>query len=272
MKRTVLITGTSSGIGKETALFFHEKGWNVVATMRNPQNRHTDLHGVEGIDLIHLDVTDLQSIRDAIRYVTEKYKEVDVVVSNAGYALVGPVEAFTREQMERQFNTNVIGLMEVLREIIPVLRKQKHGVVVNLASIGGRIGFPFYSIYNSTKWAVEGFCEAVQYELEPFGIKIRIVEPGLIKTDFYDRSMEIAKKDGLDDYDVLMKNAMTNMGSDSKTWSHPKVVARTIFRAAVDKSRRLRYHTGKNASLLLVLRRLLPESVFIGLMRKMIMK
>ncbi len=123
--KTVLVTGASTGIGMETALFFHEQGWQVIATMRHPEKRHTPLHDRGLRDLIHLDVMDQRSIRAAIKYALDKYDRIDVLVNNAGYAVYGPFETCSREQLARQFDTNVFGLMEVTREILPLFRKQQ---------------------------------------------------------------------------------------------------------------------------------------------------
>ena len=149
--KTVLITGASSGIGLETALYFHARGWNVIATMRNPEKRRTLLHEKGLPDLVHLDVMDGDSIRVAIGHALDKYQKIDVLVNNAGYAIYGPFESTTLEQIQRQFNTNVFGLMEVTRQLLPHFRQQRSGVLINVTSMGGRIGFPLYTIYNSTK-------------------------------------------------------------------------------------------------------------------------
>jgi len=182
--KTVLITGTSSGIGKETALYFSNKDWNVIATMRNPEKRKNIFQNTNNIDTIHLDVLDYSSIKKAIDYAEKKYGSIDVLVNNAGYASFGPFEISSQDHVEKQFKTNVLGLMDVTREILPLMRKRKQGVIINVTSIAGRMTFPLYSLYNSTKWAVEGFSESLQFELRKFNIKVKNIEPGIIKTDF----------------------------------------------------------------------------------------
>ena len=260
---TVFITGASSGIGLETALLFHERGWNVVATMRDPDKRCTPLHDKGLPDLVPLDVTDSASIRAAVQYALDKYGRIDVLVNNAGYALYGPFEATTQEQIERQFDTNVFGLMDVMREVLPVFRKQRNGVLVNVASLGGRISFPLYSIYNCTKWGVEGLTEALQYELKPLGIRVKLIEPGVIKTDFYGRSLDPVSCEALgEDYGDVLRRGEKRLGTADPTGSEPSVVARTIYRAATDGSWRLRYTVGGDARMVSILRRLLPERVF----------
>ena len=158
MEKVVLITGASSGIGKETAKLFQAKNWKVAATMRSPE-KAGNLKNIADLECNRVDVTDSESIRSAIALTLERFGRIDAVVNNAGYAVVGPFEAATPEQIERQFQTNVFGLMNVCREILPYFREQKRGHIVNIASVGGRMTFPLYCLYNSKKWAVDGFSE-----------------------------------------------------------------------------------------------------------------
>src|SRR5438128_7716934 len=184
MNQVVLITGASSGIGNETAKLFQSKNWKVAATMRTPEKAE-DLKRIVDIECIRLDVTDVDSVKAAIAETLEKFGRIDAVVNNAGLAVVGPFEAATPEQIDQQFQTNVFGVMNVCREILPYFREQKRGIIVNVASMGGRLTFPLYSLYHASKWALEGFSEALQFEIKEFGIKVKIIEPGPIKTDFY---------------------------------------------------------------------------------------
>jgi len=271
--KTVLITGASSGIGLETALYFFEQGWNVMATMRHPEKRRTPLHEKGLPDLVHLDVMDSASIHAAIQNALDKYRRIDVLVNNAGYAVYGPFEATTRAQVARQFNTNVFGLMEVTREILPIFRQQQSGVLVNVASMGGRLGFPLYTVYNSTKWAVEGFSEALQYELKPLNIKVKVIEPGVIKTDFYERSLEIVDSTALtEEYGGILKRGQKHMSEAAlRAGTEPRVVARAIYQAATDTSWRLRYPVGNDARQASLLRRLLPEGLFYWLLEKTVL-
>ncbi|MEF8879017.1 MAG: SDR family oxidoreductase [Candidatus Thermoplasmatota archaeon] len=263
MPKNVFITGSSSGIGKETALYFYNKNWNVIATMRQPDNRKTELHRIDGIDTVHLDVLDKKSIAEAVDYAIDKYQQIDVLINNAGFAAFGPFEGLTERQIKKQFETNVFGLMDVSRQMIPFMRRQKDGVIINVSSIGGRISFPLYSIYNSSKWAVEGFSESLLYELKPFNIKVKIVEPGIIKTNFYSRSKEEPQKK-IDIYNRFIKKVKDTERENMEKgfYSHPKVVAKTIYKAANDNSYKLRYKTGRYSTLIFVLRSLLPESLF----------
>ena len=270
MEGVVFITGTSSGIGKETSLYFAARGWNVVATMRHPENRMTELHRNPQITLIHLDVVEFDSIKNAIALTIEKFGRIDVVVNNAGYAVFGPFEASTREQARKQMETNLLGLMDITREIIPFFRREKKGMIVNVVSVGGRIAFPFYSIYNATKWAAEGFCESLHYELEPFGIGVKIIEPGIIRTDFYERSMDVHTKEGLADYDEDVQRMDENFRH--LPGSIPVVVARCIYKAVTDEKKTMRYRVGRFAGLFLFLRRILPFHTFRWLMRSIMLR
>ncbi|MGB7207484.1 MAG: SDR family oxidoreductase [Pyrinomonadaceae bacterium] len=269
MDKVILITGASSGIGKETAKLFQTKNWKVAATMRSPETAE-DLQKIVDLECIRLDVTDPDSIRTAIDRTLEVFGRIDAVVNNAGYALFGPFEAASPEQIERQYETNVLGLMNVCREILPYFRERKKGTIVNIASVGGRMTFPFYSLYNSTKWAVEGFSESLQYEVEQFNIRIKLIEPGPIKTDFYDRSEDVARKDGLTAYDYVMDKAAVNMHKAGAEAPDGSVVAKTIYDAVTDDSRKLRYSV--NTKGILAARKVLPDSLFFALIRNVILR
>lgn len=269
MNKVVLITGASSGIGRETAKLFQIKNWKVAATMRRPEDA-ADLQKIADVECFRLDVTEPESIASAIRETLDKFGRIDAVVNNAGYAAVGPFEAATQEQTVRQFETNVFGLMNVCREILPYFREQKRGTIVNIASVGGRMTFPLYSLYNSTKWAVEGFSESLQFEVEQFNIRIKIIEPGPIKTDFYDRSQDVMSKAGLTAYDNIVARALPNMEKAGREAPGGSVVAQTIYDAVTDGSKKLRY--GVNTKGILTARRLLPERLFMAAIKKVILK
>ncbi|OHD57451.1 MAG: hypothetical protein A2Y33_05635 [Spirochaetes bacterium GWF1_51_8] len=265
MPKTVIITGTSSGIGEETALYFAEKGWNVIAAMRNPGKRTTRLHGNPKIDLVHLDVTDNKSIADCVKFAVDKYKKIDALVNNAGYALMGPFETLDPVKIKAQYETNVFGLMEMTKAVLPHFRENRDGTIINITSIGGRIGVPLYSVYNSTKWAVEGFSEALYYEMIPFNIRVKLIEPGFIHTNFYTTSMD---KEEVDDWGAYGESLKATLeGMESFPGSRPIVVAKTIYKAAAGRSRRLRYPTGSMAKPLMYLKRHMPEGLMLGVMK-----
>lgn len=271
MAKTVLITGASSGIGKSIAQYFHTKGWNVAATMRKP-SKEKELTSLERVKLFRLDVLEEHTIHDALEGAKEQFGTIDVVVNNAGYGLVGAFEASAQEQVKRQFDTNVFGLMNVTRAILPYFRERKSGTIINIASVGGRITFPLYSLYHGTKWAIEGFSESLQYELRQFGIKVKIVEPGAIKTDFYDRSMDLMEKKGLTAYDPYIDLAFSNIQEIGNKAPGPGIVAKKTYKAATDGRWKMRYPVGSGAPTLLFIRRIIPNSWFFRAVRMVVEK
>jgi NADP-dependent 3-hydroxy acid dehydrogenase YdfG len=272
VNKTVLITGASSGIGQATALFFQQQGWNVAATMRSPETV-TALANQNHLCCLALDVTQPNSIEQAIAKTLEEFGSIDAIVNNAGYSLTGAFEDCTPEQIEKQFATNVFGLMAVTRAVLPHFRQQGHGLIINVASIGGHMAFPLYSMYHATKWAVEGFSESLQYELQPLNIRVKVIEPGPIKTDFYGRSADVAQASSqLEAYQDFAKKVMPQMEQAGANGSPPEFVAKIIYKAATDGSWKLRYPAGGNASALLLLRKLLPDSWFSAVVRQMIIR
>ncbi|MEI7582168.1 SDR family oxidoreductase [Runella sp.] len=271
MKKTVLITGTSSGIGKAAVIYFSEKGWNVAATMRNPQ-KETELNKLPNVRLYTLDVTDEASIKTAIDSAIADFGDIDVIVNNAGYGAVGIFEKATPEQIQKQFDTNVFGVMNVTRQILPYFRKKRSGTIINVTSMGGLITFPIYSVYHGTKWAIEGWSEALSYELKPLGIKVKTIEPGAIKTDFYDRSQDLFQNAAITDYDNYEQVTLSNSQKAGETAPGPEVVAKEIFNAATETNFSIHHPVGGQAPLLLLLRRILPLSWFMGIVRSVVEK
>lgn len=267
MQKTVVITGSSSGIGRATVLYFQSKGWNVAATMRQPDKEH-ELGQLPRVKLYQLDVTSQESIDSAVSAIYNDFGKVDVLVNNAGYAVLGIFEAASRESITRQFETNVFGLMAVTKSFLPHFRAQKQGTIVNVASVGGRLAFPLYSLYHATKWAVDGFSESLAYELQPFQIKVRIIEPGLIKTDFYGRSQELLTLDNEPTYQQLAGKAEKTIAQFTKHGSKPEAVAKAIFKASTSQSNRLRYPVAGGAPLFLFFRWLVPPAIFRAFTKK----
>ncbi len=269
MDKVVFITGASSGIGFHTAKLFQSKNWKVAATMRTP-DAAVELNNIVDLACFKLDVTDADSIKTAVADILERFGRIDAVVNNAGYGLLGPFEAASPEQAERQFQTNVFGLFNVCREVIPYFRTQKRGTIVNISSLGGRVAFPFSSLYNATKFAVEGFTESLQYELEPFNIRVKLIEPGPIKTDFYSRSQVVARKEGLTVYEHRLEPFLEFMKKGGDAAPDGSAVAQVIYDAVTDESGKLRYPI--NTKGLLGLRRILPNSVYTIVTKKIFLK
>lgn len=267
MKKTVLITGTSSGIGKSTVFEFAKNGWNVIATQRNPENEK-DFSSFSNVKLYALDVTNLESIQKAFEKAKQEFGKIDVVVNNAGYGVDGAFEAMSDEVIEKQFNTNVFGLMRVSREAIKGMRPNGGGIIIQISSMGGKITFPLYSIYHATKFAVEGFTESLHYEVAQFNIKLKLIEPGPIVTDFYTRSREFIKPDYTNAYDTFINKFNAAAQKVMKDAEGPEVVAKTIFKAATDQSDKMRYAVGKPGPMLLILRKVLSDKLYFLLVRK----
>lgn len=263
MNKTILITGASSGIGKETAKLFHAKGWNVIATMRNPENE-TELTQLQNVLVSRLDVLDLQSIESTVAEGEQKFGKIDVLLNNAGYGAYGPLESFPREKIVRQFNTNVIGLLDVTKAVLPHFRQNKSGIIINVSSIGGKMTFPLGALYHGTKFAVEGISEALNYEVEQFGGKVKIVEPGMIATDFGGRSFDFSNDETLLEYQPLVESLMSALPVMSANASPAALVADVIYEAATDGKNQIRYTAGEDARMLVENRKQLDDNTFIN--------
>ena len=270
MNKTILITGASSGIGKATAIHFQKKGWNVLATMRSPE-KETELNTLENIRLEKLDVLDLESIKKAVQNGILKFGKIDALVNNAGYGAYGPLESFPRENIIKQFSTNVIGLMDVTRAIIPHFRQNKDGVIVNISSIGGQMTFALGSLYHGTKFAVEGISESLHYEMNEIGVKVKIVEPGFIATDFGGRSFDFQAGD-IADYQALIGSLMKQWQNPNNTVSPPSLVAEVIYTAVTDGTNQLRYRAGDDAHFLLDTRKKMSDEEFFAMMNNQLEK
>jgi len=239
MKKTVLITGASSGFGRETVKLFDAKDWNVIATMRSPE-KETELNKLDNVLLAKLDVTDKQSIQSAVAAGIEKFGSIDVLVNNAGYGAFGELESAPEEEIRKQFDVNFFGLIAVTQAVLPGMRENRSGVIINVSSVGGRLTFPYCSLYHATKFAVEGLTESLQYELNQFGIHLKIVEPGGYKTEFAGRSMSILNADGPEDYKPSFGHFMTMIANWPMS-DKLSEVADAIYLAATDSDEKLRY-------------------------------
>lgn len=245
MTQTILITGSSSGIGRATARLFHDRGWNVVATMRTP-GAETELTELDNVLVARLDVTDPTSIEAAVGAGIERFGAIDALVNNAGYGSYGPLEATPSEKIRRQFDTNVIGLLDTTKAVLPHFRERKTGTIVNISSVAGKITFPLGTLYHGTKWAVEGLSEALSYEMDAVGVKVKIVEPGLIDTDFGGRSFDFNNDESFEENQGIVQ-AFTAPGGVDMQSSEPIVVAEVIYEAVTDGEDKLRYPAGDDA-------------------------
>jgi NAD(P)-dependent dehydrogenase (short-subunit alcohol dehydrogenase family) len=265
--KTIVITGASSGIGKATARLFLDKGWNVVATMRNPEAER-DLAASPSLKLVALDVQDPESPKAAVAQAIAAFGRIDVWLNNAGYGAFGPVEAGTQAQIRRQFDVNFFGLIACVQAIAPHFRANRAGVLINVSSIGGLMTVPSYAVYNASKFAVEGLSEGLWYELGTFGVKVKVIEPGAIKTDFGGRSLDPWDVSGLPDYAGFMAKVKAAREGYTKNSSTPELVAGVIYQAATDPSDRMRYLVGPDAQRFAPLRRLLGSRMQMKLVKR----
>lgn len=273
-KKVALVTGSSSGMGFTTAVMLARAGIHTYASMRNLKKSKTitDLAHKENLPLqvIQLDVDDDKSVKDAIAKIVTEKERIDVLVNNAGYGLFGSIEDVSIEEMKAQFETNFFGVMRVTQLVLPIMRKQKSGTIVNVSSVGGRISLPVLSAYNSTKFALEGLSESMSYELEPFGIKVVIIEPGVIRTNIMNSSI-FAKKaqDPKSPYFSLIQKVENNfkLMMENKS-SPPEEVAKVILGALTSKNPQLRYTVGDDAATMIQARVNMSDNEF----KKMIMQ
>lgn len=264
MTKTILITGTSSGIGKATAIHFLEKGWNVVATMRRPE-QDKDLPEHERLLKLRLDVQEPESVKAALATTLESFGGLDVLLNNAGYGSAGPLEAASETQIRRQFEVNFFGLIDVIRAALPQFRAQQSGLIINISSIGGLVTFPLFSLYHASKWAVEGLTESLQYELNPLGIQLKIVEPGGVNTDFAGRSLDMFDISAHPEYQPTLTKLLDYFNPESelrRNRSTPQDMAAAIYGAATDGSKQFRYVAGADAQEIWQLRQSVPYEQF----------
>ncbi|MDL2399144.1 SDR family oxidoreductase [Rhizobium mayense] len=270
MQKTVLITGASSGIGKASAKLFHGKGWNVVATMRSP-DKETELTALDDVLVTWLDVSDQQSIAAAVSAGIDRFDRIDALVNNAGYGQYGVFEGVPPEKIRQQFDVNVFGVMDVTRAILPHLRANRAGTIVNVSSGAGLFTLPMISLYCASKFALEGFTEALAYELLDLNIGVKLVIPhgGVSETRFSQRSAEDnALADMPADYAPFVANmakAFTNMTAARKITSAD--VADVIYESVTDGSDRLRYLIGDDARGFIRARREMTDHDYVKFMR-----
>jgi NAD(P)-dependent dehydrogenase (short-subunit alcohol dehydrogenase family) len=275
-KNIALVTGSSSGIGFHTSLFLARAGFYTYATMRNldKSSQIVDIAQEDNLPLevLRLDVTDDKSVKDAINTIAVKQKRIDVVVNNAGYGSTGAVEDFSIDEIKAQFETNFFGAIRVIQYVLPIMREQRSGVIVNISSIGGRIAFPFSPSYASTKFALEGLSEALQYEVDQFGIKVILVEPGIIKTNFPDNILKAKRaSDPTSPYSELLQRRINRVKPMFENGTAPEEVAKVIHKAITSITPELRYIVGSDANSLIEKRKSVPERKFLEFMSENIL-
>ena len=268
-QKVAIVTGSSSGIGYATSLMLARKGFYTYASVRNT-NKSASLESIANAErlplkLIQLDVTDDSSVKDAVEKIVLEKGRIDVLVNNAGYGLFGAFEDLSLDEIKAQFETNFFGVIRVTQHVLPIMRTPQNGggVIVNVSSINGRIAFPVISAYVGTKFAIEGLSESIAYELEPFGIKVILIEPGAIGSNFMKGS--VLPKRALDPqspYSELVQKFSVKTSSQHDNATQPEEVAKTIFQAISIEKPEFRYVVGNDAVSLLKARKNMPYSEF----------
>ena len=240
--KTIFITGASTGLGKATAILFQAKGWKVIATMRKPENEK-ELNLLDNVILLPLDVTNIEQIRQTVKQAID-LGDIDIVFNNAGYGLIGPLEAHTEEQVRAQFDTNFFGTVWVIQEFIPYFKNKKAGLFINTTSLCGLTSNPQSAIYNASKWAMQGLAESMSYDLAQFGIGIKNVAPGGIKTEFT-KGMQVTEDKG---YELMMAKMMEGFQDGTlMEFTEPDQIAEVVYRAATDGEDQLTYPAGNDS-------------------------
>lgn len=265
--RVALVTGASSGIGRATALALAlaEHGFIVYGAARRPGRMNA--MGKQGVIALELDVTDEVSVDSAVSRILREHGRLDVLVNNAGYGSYGALEDVEISEGRRQFDVNLFGAMSLTRRIIPTMRAQKSGRIVNVTSVGGKVHTPFGAWYHGSKFALEGMSDVLRLELAPFGIDVVVIEPGAVKTEWGDIAAQ-----GL--HATSGEGAYAQQVAEQSSWmrgdraSDPAVIATTIVKAARARRPKTRYASGTGARAILTLRRLLPDRAFDGLVRR----
>jgi NAD(P)-dependent dehydrogenase (short-subunit alcohol dehydrogenase family) len=270
-KRTVLVTGCSSGIGLATCHVLSRNNFMTYGTVRNlsKAKKIQDLINRENLSLkiLRLDVNDNQSIKLAVKKILTDTGRIDVLINNAGYGMFGPVEEITTQEVKKQFETNFFGTIRLIKAIVPIMRKQGNGTIVNISSMVGRFGVPLNSAYVSSKFAVEGLSESISFELEEFGIRVIVIEPGVVKSDFF-RNVEVKGMNLESPYHKLMErrvNFLDKAMKNSLTSSYD--VADTILEALNSKDPKFRYVIGNDATNSLRMRNSLSDRKFMEWIR-----
>jgi len=243
--KTIFITGTSSGLGKAAVQLFAARGWKVIATMRSPE-KETELTQLDNVHLLKLDVADASQIDTCVQQALA-LGPIDVVVNNAGYGLVGPLESYTDEQITTLLDTNLLGVIRIIKAFTPHFREKKSGLFINITSIGGLIAVPFSPVYHASKWALEGLSEGLSFEFSQLGIGIKTVSPGAIKTDFSSRSLQTGQPHAA--YGNMMEQVFAVFGKlwDPEKYSAAETIAEVVYEAATDGKDQLRYQAGEDA-------------------------
>ena len=270
MEKVALVTGSSSGIGYETSLALAREGYFTYATMRDLKKEAVIKKIAEeenlSLKVIELDVDNDDSVQNAVKTIIEEKERIDVLVNNAGWGIWGTAEDVSIEEFRAQFETNFFSIVRMIQKVAPIMRKQGTGDIVNISSIAGRIGFPVSTAYISSKFAIEGLSESLRYELGPFGIDVIIIEPGVIKTNFFD-SMKTAKKAD-DTYKEITEKVISGVKMMAEMGTPPKEVANVIIKSLKEEKPLPRYVVGNDAAMFLEAKKMKTDIEFENYLKK----
>jgi len=272
MEKIALVTGSSSGIGFETSLALAREGYFTYATMRDLK-KSTEVIKIAkdeelSLKVIQLDVDDEQSVDDAVKSIMDEKGRVDVLVNNAGWGIWGTAEDVSLDEFREQFETNFFSVVRMIQKVAPIMRKQGSGDIINISSVAGRIGFPVSTAYISSKFALEGLSESIRFELGQFGVNVIIIEPGVIKTNFFD-SMKTAKKaDEGETYRDITLKVITGVKMMAEMGTPPKEVANVIIKAIKDDKPLPRYVVGNDAMMFLEAKKMKTDIEFENYLKK----
>jgi len=285
--KIALITGCSTGIGFETSLLFARNGIFTYATMRNVSKSKELIAFAKRerlpLKVITLDVTDEDSIEQAIETVTHEQNRIDILVNNAGYSLVGALEMLYIDEIKEEFETNFFGIIKLIQRVLPTMRKQRSGKIINISSLAGRIGFPLASAYVSSKFALEGLSESLNYELQELGIFVILIEPGVVKTDFV-KNLSIGKQitalqNGSVEtsttnlpYTEMTRKRISSFKPRFEKGCSPKIVADTILEAVTSEKPKSRYLVGEDAFKLMEIRKNTSDEDFTGIVMNSVLE
>jgi short-subunit dehydrogenase len=258
----ILITGASSGIGQATARLLAQHGLRVYGTSRSPSSSET----VAGVEMVQLDVRSADAVNACIDAVISQAGRVDVLINNAGYVSAGAIEEFSLDEAEAQFETNFWGVVRMVKAVLPVMRRQGNGQIINVSSLAGLVGKPFWGFYNASKFALEGYSETLRHEVRPFNVNVSLVEPGAIKSNFW-RARQLADA-RIDDYSPWRERVYQAETEMEEKASDARLVAARILHIVDSRSPRLRYRVGRDAAMVSQMRRLLPEPLFERVVRR----
>ena len=272
MEKVALVTGSSSGIGYETSLSLAREGYFTYATMRDLKKADAVKKIAENenlpLKIIELDVDNEKSVDDAVKSIIDEKERIDVLVNNAGWGIWGTAEDVSIEEFRAQFETNFFSVVRMIQKVAPVMRKQGTGDIVNISSIAGRIGFPVSTAYISSKFAIEGLSESLRYELGPFGINVIIIEPGVIKTNFFD-SMKTAKKaDESSTYKEITEKVISGVKMMAEMGTPPEEVASVIIKSLKEEKPLPRYIVGNDAAMFLEAKKMKTDIEFENYLKK----